>query len=211
MSTADSHLAAAVRRASNPEEFNDPKYNLEIGVSAAEVQAAARHFQSRADCAYSLYGLGAPPKSPFESLTNYRQRLCDGLKVYSDAAKEVDFSRIPRNALPPFEKILIDDAIARFEKPEGPMRSCVRRDNAGREVTHFFGDERAAWLPFTNDVNQQGQHVGTKVVRIAVELGTGANSHEARALRGREAARIAAGLAMLDAAQAAAGAGASGG
>ena len=203
MSTPDRQLAAAVRRAANPEEFNDPKYNLEIGVSAAEVQAAARHFQSRADCAYSLYGLGAPPKSPFESLTNYRQRLCDGLKAYSDAAKEVDFSRIPRNALPPFEKMLIDDAIARFEKPEGPMRSCVRRDDTGQRGNSFFWQtSRPRGLPFTNDVNRQGQHVGTKVGRIVAELGQGANSAEARALRGKEQARIAAGLAMLDAAEA---------
>ena len=206
MSTPDSALAAAVRRAANPEEFGSAQFAMEMGVSAAEVQAATAHFQRRADEAFRLYGLGAPPRLSSESLTNYRQRLCDGLKVYSDAAKEVDFSRIPRNALPPFEKILIDDAIARFEKPEGPMRSCTRRDNAGREVTHFFGDEQLAWLPFTNDVNQQGQHVGTKVVRIAAELGQGANSHEARMLRGKEQARIAAGLAMLDAAEAGAGA-----
>jgi hypothetical protein len=209
MSTPDRHLAAAVRRAANPEEFGSAQFAMETGVSAAEVQAAAAHFQRRADEAFRLYGLGAPARLSSESLTNYRRRLCEALKGYSDTLKEVDFSRVPRDGLPPLERMLFSDAVNLFKKPEGPMRSCVRRDNAGREVTEFYGDEKLAWLPFTNDVNGQGEHVGERRGRIAGELGMGANSAEARALRGREQARIAAGLAMLDAAEA--GAGAAGG
>ncbi len=210
MNTANRHPAAAARRAGNPDEFNGIRYNLELGVGAAEVQAAARHFQHRADAAYNLYALAAPPKSPHESLTNYRRRLCAGLQPYSDTLKDLDFQRVGTDGLPPLEKMLIEDAVKLFEKPEGPMRSCVRRDQAGRERTHFFGDEKSAWLVYTNDVNGQGEYVGERRGRIAGELGTGPNSHEARALRGREQARIDAGLALLDAAEASAGAAGSG-
>jgi hypothetical protein len=201
---ADKHLAAAARRRTDPDRFfGDLRVDLEMG-GPAETAAAAQHFRARADTAYGLYGLAAPPIVARESLRDYRRRLCEGLKGYSEALRDLDFSRVPREGLPPLEKMLIEDAVKLFEKPEGPMRSCVRRDNAGRDVTHFFGDEQSGWLPFTNDVNAQGQYVGPKRGRIAAELGMGANSCEARAQRAKEQTRIAAGLAMLDAAQAAA-------
>ena len=195
-------MAAAARRAGNPDEFNDVRYNLELGVGAAEVQAAARHFQHRADGAYNLYGLGAPPKSPHESLTNYRRRLCAGLQPYSDTLKDYDFQQVGTPGLPPLEKMLIEDAVALFKKPEGPERSCVRRDNAGREVTEFYGDEQAAWLPFTSYMTDTGEVRGWKVGRINCEMGRGADSYEARAVRERQIARLQAAYAALDAAEA---------
>ena len=57
----------------------------------------------------------------------------------------------------------------------------MRRDNAGREVTEFYGDEQAAWLPFTSYMTDTGEVRGWKVGRINCEMGRGADSYEARA------------------------------
>jgi hypothetical protein len=189
----DRILAAAARRAADPDKvFGSVEAAIEMG-GPAERAAAAQHFQSRADAAFRLYGLAAPPIFSNESLVNYRRRLLDSLKGYSPQLRNVKFATMTREALPPFEKIAIEGAVERFEKPEGPLRSCTRRDLTGREVTHWFGDEQAAWLPFTSQVLLDGTVLGSKVGRIAFELGTGANSAEAKAARAEESQMLALG------------------
>ena len=201
MTTTDRQLTAAARRSADPDRVFS-SIEVASGMNGpAEEAAAAAHFQARADRAFRLYGLGAPPISFGESLTDYRRRLCQGLAGYSDTLRSQSFAHVAREQLPPFEKMLTDDAVELFERPEGPLRSCTRRGHAGREVTHFFGDEQAAWLPFTNAVATDGSVRGFKRGRINGELFTGRNSSEARAFRSEAEARAARAEAALQAAE----------
>ena len=125
------HLAAAARRAGNPDEFDDVRDNLELGVGAAEVQAAARHFQHRADEAYNLYGLRAPPKSPDASLTNPRRRRRGPAAVFRDAeALRFPAGRDPR-AASAGENADRGCGRVEFKKPEGPERSSCAATTPG--------------------------------------------------------------------------------
>lgn len=169
---ADHRLAEAAQRHANPDTvFSDVRAAIEMG-GAAERAAAAEHFRARADSAFRLYGLSAPPIQSLEGLTDYRRRLLTHLRPYSDQLRHVEFSHIPRESLPPFEKIAIEGAVELFERPTGPLRSCTRRDHSGRETTHWFGDESACWLPFTNAIADNGEVLGWRTGRVRKPEGT---------------------------------------
>lgn len=143
----------AQQRRENPERvYADLQFEYPAGVSSAERTAAAAHFQARADEALRLANLAAPPIAAGELMRDYRRRLLHQVQTHCDVAPELRNIRaatLPREVLPIFEKQIIGGAVARFERPVGPLRSCVRRDHAGRETTMWFGDELEAWEAFT--------------------------------------------------------------
>jgi hypothetical protein len=199
--TDDRRLTAAKQRRTNPHEvFSDIRFEYPSGVSSAERSAAAAHFQTRADEALRLAGLAAPPIQAGELMRDYRRRLLHQVQGHCDVEpglRRVEASRIPLDALPNFEKLIVGGAVERFKRPEGPERSLTRRDQAGREITEFYGDEQASWLPFTNCIADNGEVLGWKVGRIDGTLFTGRNGPEAQALRAQEAAALKAGYAAL--------------
>jgi hypothetical protein len=209
--TTDRRLTDAAQRRTNPDQvFGDMRFEYPSGVSAAERTAAAAHFQTRAEGALQLARLRAPEIQAGELLRDYRKRLLHLVQAHCDCdpkLRKVEASRIPRDALPNFEKLIISGTVERFKRPEGPERSLTRRDQAGREITEFFGDQEASWLPFTNCIANNGEVIGWRSGRIAHELCTGKNGPEARAEAARQAAVYAAGEKALAAAGASAAAG----
>jgi hypothetical protein len=208
--SAERAAAAAQRRANPDQVFGDERFEYPRGGSSAERAAAAAHFQARADAALRLAGLRAPGILAEELMRDYRRRLLHLVQGHCDVdpgLRKVEASRIPRDALPNFENLIIDGAVERFKRPEGPERSCTRRDTAGREITEFYGDPEILWLPFTHAMTAYGQVPGWKLIKIDATKGQGVNSFEARAHRGRELDRTRRAEEALRREEAAAGAG----
>jgi hypothetical protein len=115
----------------------------------AEIAAGAAHFQSRYDEAFRLHGVAAPPIRSDESLGRYRQRLANNLRLYSEGAfKHVDFSRFDAAQLGAVEQLLIDQTVADFKRPVGPLRELVEHDLVGRRLIRFYGDPQNCWGAF---------------------------------------------------------------
>jgi hypothetical protein len=209
--TTDRRLTDAEQRRTNPDQvFGDMRFEYPRGVSSAERTAAAAHFQTRADEALQLARLRAPEIQAGELMRDYRRRLLHLVQAHCDcgpALRRVEARQIPRDALPKFEQLIIGGSVEQFKRPEGPERSLTRRDQAGREVTEFYGDQEAPWLPFTNCIADNGEVLGWKTGRINGDLFTGRNGPEAQAIRAQEAAALKAGYAALAAASAAASSG----
>jgi hypothetical protein len=126
-------------------------------VSDVEVAGAAAHFQSRADEAFALHGLRAPPIQVGEGLANFRRRLLGSLLAYCDHAAyhKIDATKVDPSILDTIEATVIDDAIDRFKSPTGPLRSAVETDASGRRITRFFGDPSETWRPFQPSVRRR--------------------------------------------------------
>jgi hypothetical protein len=190
----DRVLAAAAQRCNDPERVMSTAGYASGFVDSADAAAAAAKLQADYDKPYRMwYRTPAPPKLPDESLSAYQRRLPQGLRRFSHTWAGQDFTRLDGEQLSLQAQKLRADVIERFERPEGPERSYTARDLGGREITRFFADEQAPWLPFTSAIADNGAVLGFKVGRIAAELGMGANSVHARAARAEEANLLALG------------------
>lgn len=111
--------------------------------------------QSRADAAFELHGHRAPGPTFGEDANHYRRRL---LSLASTVApfpwNSINPWTQPDTALDSLERDVIDGAVREFEKPEGPLRSIVRHDEAGRPMRYWYGDPENCWGRFKGNVNR---------------------------------------------------------
>jgi hypothetical protein len=162
-------LATKVPTSTFDELLKSPRY-MAGGVCDAEIAGAAEHFRTRSDEAFALHGVRAPQIESGEPLGHYRQRLLNNLKLFAKESpfKTVDFRSVHASNLAPFEAQLIDQAVADFKKPVGPLRQMIQVDDAGRKIRRYFGDPEACWGQFKGHVQ--------RVTRWNTDLGRGANA-----------------------------------
>lgn len=143
-SRADSDaVSPAVQRALDAIAARIPKQ-----VADADYEAMASA-QSRADSVYAALGKKAPRPLDGESLLGYRRRLAGELKTHSKVWKDVNLLVLADDALPIAETQIYADAETVARNPidlgAAEMRSIVRRDDTGRNITEFVG-KPGAWM-----------------------------------------------------------------
>lgn len=112
--------------------------------------------QFKADGVYHAFGdsAGAPPALRGESVDAYQRRLLSRFKEHSPKWKERDLAKVDASMLDLAEEQIYADAMQAAlhpkDLPPGTLRRIESKDAAGRTRTSYVGDERAAWLPFTN-------------------------------------------------------------
>lgn len=114
-------------------------------------ERGATEVQARADSAYRhALGCGAPPRLSGESLPEYRIRLVDGLRGFSERWKRIDrpgLAGVARSgALGVAEEQVYADAVQSVRRNTGPLRKVTEVDSeTGSRITRFYGDPHA-WL-----------------------------------------------------------------
>ena len=102
--------------------------------------------QAHADSAYSSAERRAPPPHAYERPDEYRRRLVDGLKVYSEKWAGADFINMDANVLPIVEKQVFADAVANG-RTHGlklhEIRERVTQSGGGHKVIEFDGGSEA--------------------------------------------------------------------
>ena len=98
--------------------------------------------QARADSAYIAANRRAPPPHAYERPDEYRRRLVDNLKIYSQKWAAADFISMDASVLPIVEKQVFADAVANGRthglKPY-EIRQRVREDASGHRVVEYDG------------------------------------------------------------------------
>lgn len=122
---------------------------LPLAMTDAELDAMA-DAQSRADNVFQAFGNRAPRPMDGERLSSYQRRLATALKTHSVRWKDVDLkSFADATAFKVVEEQIYADALDAAAKPvdipAGKLRSIVRRDQTGREVTTFHG-QPSSWM-----------------------------------------------------------------
>ena len=113
-------------------------------------EVAANQHRERAAAAYRA-AVGAPPPGhlPGESLAAYRVRLADGLKGWSPTYRKFSVDSLAQmgraGALHIAEQTIYSDAVVAAKRPVGPLREVREADQAGREITKFYGNP-SAWM-----------------------------------------------------------------
>jgi hypothetical protein len=104
--------------------------------------------QTRADGVGQLLGKKVTAPLAGESPIDYRKRLANGFKGYSDSMKKVDVAGLDGSAFDLIEEKIYADATAAAlspaHAPEGRLIPVVTRE-MGRDVTRFHGD-MDGWL-----------------------------------------------------------------
>ena len=112
--------------------------------------------QVKAERVYQAFGdsAGAPPALRGESVDGYQRRLLSRFKEHSSKWKDRDLVKVDASMLDLAEEQIYADAMHAAlhpkDLPEGVLRRIETKDAAGRTKVSYIGDERAAWLPFTN-------------------------------------------------------------
>lgn len=105
--------------------------------------------RTRADAVLGLWGERATDPVPWERIEEYRRRCLAAVQKHSPAWKDKDFSRTYFDALDVAEDVVFADArAAAFDPatvPPGQLRAVRERDEAGRLVTRWVGDN-GAWM-----------------------------------------------------------------
>jgi hypothetical protein len=145
--------------------------------------------QSRAAALFDLYNRETPRPQVGENPNRYRRRLLETAAALLPATspwRGVPISNQPDSALDSVEAALLDDQVADFRAPRGPLRQVEGRDEAGRTVRRFFGDPEHTWARFKGV---------RRVVTAWTTAGRGSDSPSGRArAAARAAALYAAGL-----------------
>lgn len=100
--------------------------------------------QARADTAYALHGIQAPPPMAGEMIKSYRVRLARAMQKYSKAWKEIDLSSLGADALTIGAGQIYADSMAAGARaddvPDGQYRAVSRIDpTTGMRSVEFFG------------------------------------------------------------------------
>lgn len=113
-----------------------------------EVQQAARNYQARADDALQPWGLRAPPPVLGEPLGDYRRTLLDQVRRQLPEGHEfrrVNPHQLEADALDAIEPQLLNAVRACATRPDtvpvGQMRAVIERDQAGRPITKWIGQD----------------------------------------------------------------------
>lgn len=120
-------------------------------VSYADRNAVALAFR-RADAIYQKLGLRTPMALPGESAMTYRRRLADPLRRFSPTFKNhAIHDSIGGPAFDHIESVVYREAeqsaMTVLHDSSGRLRE-VTTEQHGKTRVEFFGDPRAAWLPF---------------------------------------------------------------
>jgi hypothetical protein len=105
--------------------------------------------QATFDEAYMGANRKAPPPLPYERPDQYKRRLTDGLKAYSNRWAKADFDSMPNDAFAIVEAQVRADAIAngRAHDLKGrEIRERVRTDHCGHRVVAFDGGPEAHFV-----------------------------------------------------------------
>jgi hypothetical protein len=101
---------------------------------------------------FAIHNAVPPGRQLGESNTDYRRRvlnIAQSLLPADHPWAGQNLHRQPESALSAIERAVVDDCVADFKKPTGPLRelseTCAR---TGRVTTRFFGDPSACWEPF---------------------------------------------------------------
>lgn len=115
------------------------------GAAVASLDAV----HARADAVLGLWGERATDPVPWERVEEYRRRCLAHVQKHSPKWREKDFSRASFDALTVAEDLTYADArAAAFDPatvPPGTLRAVRERDEAGRLVTRWVGDN-SAWM-----------------------------------------------------------------
>lgn len=114
---------------------------------------AAAEFQAKADRAFQAFSDAAPRFLAGETLTGYRQRLLSKLKKYSSAWANVNLYRLrDPEALTIAQNAILNDsaewARSPASVPAGTVRAVPDVDQAGRQITRFYGNPDDVWGMF---------------------------------------------------------------
>jgi hypothetical protein len=115
--------------------------------------AAMADAQARCDAVAMAWGTKAPPSWPSETLLDYRVRLMSPFKKYSPQWKSTDVGTLARAGadVDLIEQQIYADAISSAARPEVEGDRLVKRtrtDEAGRQISEYYGSWRAAFAPF---------------------------------------------------------------
>jgi hypothetical protein len=114
-----------------------------------------RTYQSRAEQIFSALGRdgAAPLPASDESVTDYRRRICNKLRLISPRWKYIDVSSFPVGPqLNLAEEQIFADAVAAVNDPSraapGTLIESITTDRANRRISKFIGDPGACWDSF---------------------------------------------------------------
>ncbi len=111
-------------------------------------QHQLREEQADVDTLFAIHGLSAPPARADSSVNGYRRALAPMLARYlpdGHTLRALEWSDIPSDALPIFYsqlKAAVQESAFRPDSvPPGKMEKRIRRDQSGREVTEWIGQD----------------------------------------------------------------------
>ena len=132
---------------------------LTTEVPAGERDALAKA-QARADSAAAMHGEEAPRPIPGETSLAYRRRLLEKFKAHSAQFKDTRFDSADGAMLAPIEGIIYDDVVkaakTTAQSKVGLLIPYVRHDQAGRQITEYYGDP-LAWMRYFMSGGQTGR------------------------------------------------------
>ncbi len=109
--------------------------------------------QSQANRMAQAFGDDEAPRAlDGETLTQYRQRLLNKWKQFSNAWRGVDLAPFSDKALDTVERQIYSDAMAfaldPANVPENMLREIITTDHTGRRIHSFVGSPEACWGRF---------------------------------------------------------------
>jgi hypothetical protein len=120
--------------------------------------------QAKADRVARAYGDadGAPPFMNGESRRGYRIRLLSPFLKHSKVYKDVDPNNVQdETAFTAMEDAIYADAAVALRDPAtfkpGELRAIVTRDQSGREITKYIGQDGACWDRFNPPIRHVGR------------------------------------------------------
>lgn len=130
-------------------KIRDIESRLPLQMNDADYRARA-DVQAKADAVFQAFGDAAPRPLDGETVSAYRRRMSNKLKEHSARWSKVELSAFADdNAFTVVEEQIyadaMDAALNPKDLPEGQLRSVVRRDTTGRQITSFYG-EPIAWM-----------------------------------------------------------------
>ena len=119
------------------------------GPATGAAVAAIDDLRARADSVLGLWNETAPAPLGFEREGDYRRRVLAHVQQHSPKWRAKDFSNTHRDALDVAEGLVYADAArAAYDNrnvPDGTLRAVRERDETGRLITRWVGDN-GAWM-----------------------------------------------------------------
>jgi hypothetical protein len=144
---------SAIRRMASSRMSVETISGATQGESSMESVSEIRATQAKADAVYKMFGEAAPGNLQGERLMDYRIRLLSRFQKHSKVYKDSNLCRIgDAAAMTAVENQIYTDAAGALRDPAtfkpGEMRPVVRRDQTGREITSYIGQDGACWDRF---------------------------------------------------------------
>jgi hypothetical protein len=132
---------------------------LRLPVDTRDGEGHFRNVQSRAERIFRAFDDSAPVYVSGETLVDYRRRLCNKLKQFSQRWKYADIGAFPVGpTLDLAEEQIYSDAVQAINDPSrvpaGQLLEITETDRTGRHFSRFIGDPEATWSPFKSPVRR---------------------------------------------------------